>query len=234
MTSMMARFPGTWSATVTDLSTGESFSINSHRAVAASLIKLYVLESVYQAFADGTLAQSASTQSLLSRMITVSDNAATNSLVELLGSGSFERGEALVNATISRSGYSSTRLQRRLGITGYSTSNDNYTSTADCALLLSRIHNGSLVSSAASASMLKLLLAQTRRTKIPAGVPSSVRVANKTGENTGIENDSAIVYGGASGGHDYALAVMSSGVSSTTAQAEIRSLSAAVYASIGK
>ena len=53
--------------------------------------------------------------------------------------------------------------------------------------------------------MLNLLKQQTRRTKIPAGVPSGVTVANKTGETDDVTHDAAIVY---SRGATYILCVM--------------------------
>lgn len=43
--------------------------------------------------------------------------------------------------------------------------------------------------------MLNLLLAQERRYKIPAGLPSGVKSGNKTGEADSYQHDAAIVYG---------------------------------------
>lgn len=43
--------------------------------------------------------------------------------------------------------------------------------------------------------MLKLLLNQTSRWKIPSGLPSGTKVANKTGETDNYQHDAAIVYG---------------------------------------
>ena len=43
--------------------------------------------------------------------------------------------------------------------------------------------------------MLNLLLAQERRYKIPAGLPSGVKSGNKTGETDSYQHDAAIVYG---------------------------------------
>lgn len=73
--------------------------------------------------------------------------------------------------------------------------------------------------------MMQLLLGQTRRTKIPAGVPSGVKVANKTGELAAVQNDVVIVFGT----HPYVLAVMSSDISSAVAPSQITELSRAVW-----
>ena len=43
--------------------------------------------------------------------------------------------------------------------------------------------------------MLDLLLKQTRRWKIPSGLPSGTKVANKTGETSQYQHDAAIVFG---------------------------------------
>lgn len=71
----------------------------------------------------------------------------------------------------------------------------NITSAKDCGILLEHIYNGTCVSSKYSKEMRKLLLAQTRRWKIPSGIPSGIKVANKTGETSSVEHDMAIVYG---------------------------------------
>ena len=42
--------------------------------------------------------------------------------------------------------------------------------------------------------MLKLLKKQQRTSKIPAGIPNGVTVANKTGETDEVSHDAAIVY----------------------------------------
>lgn len=54
--------------------------------------------------------------------------------------------------------------------------------------------------------MLNLLLRQTRRWKIPSGLPSGVRVANKTGETSSVDHDMAIVFGKKT---DYVICVFS-------------------------
>lgn len=53
--------------------------------------------------------------------------------------------------------------------------------------------------------MLSFLKQQQRRSKIPAGVPTGVTVANKTGETDDYTHDAAIVY---SKGARYIICVM--------------------------
>jgi beta-lactamase class A len=73
--------------------------------------------------------------------------------------------------------------------------------------------------------MLSLLLKQTVRTKIPSGVPSGQKVANKTGENSSVQHDIAIVYGKKT---TYILCVYSAAGESSGVSA-IRAISKKVY-----
>lgn len=232
--SQIAGYSGTYGVAVIDLSApGQpGFELNNQQLPAASLIKLAVLNAVYAHEADGSLQPSSAVDSLLKQMITVSSNEATNSLVSLLGNGNFAAGEAAVNAASASSRLTGFALDRKLGITGYSGANDNYAEPAGCAKELQMIYNGTLVSKEASQQMINLLLAQTRRSKIPAGVPAGVPVGNKTGENTGIEHDAAVVYGSKTGGHDYVLVVMTK--SASNAVANIGAISSTVYQALGK
>lgn len=101
---------------------------------------------------------------------------------------------------------------------------------------------GQIVSAEYSQSMIGLMLQQTRRSKIPAGLPSQVSVANKTGESPGVENDSAMVFAAGDGEHiagvtsgagDYVIAVMSEGVPlSDEAQRDIRAMSSTVWSAL--
>lgn len=71
---------------------------------------------------------------------------------------------------------------------------------------------------AGSDQILDLLKQQQRRSKIPAGVPTGVTVANKTGELLTVENDAAIVF---TKSGDYILTVMSEGLPDTAAERQL-------------
>jgi beta-lactamase class A len=76
--------------------------------------------------------------------------------------------------------------------------------------------------------MRTLLLAQTRRTRIPAGLPEGAVCGNKTGTLRGIVNDVAFVE--APGGLRYALAVLiSKGGADDPTSRSIAKLSKRVY-----
>lgn len=208
-------YGGTWSVYVKRLDTGESFAINDSPMVAASLIKLYVYGAIGAAVESGQVA-GGTYDATLSSMITVSDNAACNLLIDVLGMGA-------MNQFILDQGYTMTTLNRKM-LSGEPV--ENYTSVSDCGRLLEQVYNGAFVCSDTSGALLNDLQNQTRRWKIPAGLPSGTLCANKTGELSDVENDVAIVYGPSC---TYILCVMSDGISPGTAQANIQSISSTVY-----
>lgn len=230
-------YQGTWQVYVEDLASGASTSIDSHTGYAASVIKLYVMLAVFQRIADGALTEDASVDQLLTQMITVSSNEATNSLITQLGGGDMDAGFTQVNDIAARYGFKDSHIDQALGVID-GDSNRKATTVDDAGRFMAAVYRGELVSGDASRRMLDLLLGQTRRAKIPGGVPSGVTVANKTGESDGVENDAAIVFAGADTSAaidgtatqgDYVLVVMTSDVPSAAAQASICDLSSMVW-----
>ncbi len=77
--------------------------------------------------------------------------------------------------------------------------------------------------------MYRLLKMQTRKNKIPAQMPSEVKVANKTGELDHVENDAGIIYDTAKG-IDLVVCFMSQDLNDTSAaQNTIAQDSRAIY-----
>lgn len=218
----LAQYGGTWSATYIDLESGRDVTVNDEKLVAASLVKLYIMLAVFDGIEHGTITDDVNVDALLKQMITVSSNEAANGLLSRIGNGDGKAAIATVTAIAQRYGFTSSEELRTL--TGMASGNavENWTSTRDCGSFLSQVYAGTLVSKNAR---MQLLLGQTRRTKIPAGVPSGVKVANKTGELAAVQNDVAIVFGT----HPYVLAVMSSDISSAVAPSQITELSRAVW-----
>jgi beta-lactamase class A len=130
---------------------------------------------------------------LIVPMITLSDNTASNYLISFFGMPA-------INAVGARLGMSRTRLARHfLDFAAIVHHNDNVTTPADMAKLLYAIANGAREGTATICSpehckaMIDIMLHQTDRDKIPAGLPRGVPVANKTGELDGSRSDIAIV-----------------------------------------
>lgn len=192
-------YRGNWSVYVKNLKTGDILSINEKRMKPASVIKLFTMASTYSSIKKGEIKQDKNINSLLNSLITVSSNEAYNSLTRKHSKkGSFLDGCSKVNKNIKVLGCKNTESHSTLHPSSSSFASDgksNFTTAKDVGILLEKIYRGECVSEKYSKEMLNLLLKQTRRWKIPAGLPAGVKCANKTGENSSCQNDVAIVYG---------------------------------------
>ena len=220
-----------WAVGLKNLENGKTYGYNCRKVMqTASVIKVFIMGAVY----DRVLYPAAKSQrinyqesydgelkSLLTAMITVSDNESANQLVEILGGGDFEAGMKIVNNFCQKYGYKDTSLGRKFMETN--PSGDNYSSAADCCRILSDIYSGKCVSRKASAQMMKLLKAQEQTWKIPAGLPKGFSSANKTGEMPEgygpgcIENDIAIIF---SPYGDYILSILSNNLNGKNEEAD--------------
>jgi beta-lactamase class A len=156
-------------------------------------------------------------------MIVRSSNLATNLIIELLDA-------RRVDATAHALGADS--IQVRRGVEdqkAYDRGLNNTTTAHDLAVLMEAIATGKAASRAGSDTLQAILLDQEFRNGIPAGVPSDVRVANKTGWITAIAHDAAIIYPDGRG--PYVLVILTRGFPEE-AQAErlMADLSRLVYA----
>ena len=224
---------GSWSVYICDLSGGSEATINDSPMQAASLIKLFIMGAVYENY-DSLSQQygSATLDSYLTPMITVSDNDAANSLVSCLGSGDSTAGMQKVNSFCQSHGYTNTSMGRLL--LASNEFGDNYTSAYDCGKFLKEIYqicSGTTQTPSLlhAEEMYSLLKQQQRTNKIPAALPEGVSVANKTGELSDVENDAGILYN-AQGGNDLVIVFLSQNLSSPgEAQNTIAQLSRSIY-----
>lgn len=232
LTDKISGYEGTWSLYVENLDDGEYLSVNNAPMKAASLIKLYIMGAVLDAKEAGTLEMTEEIRSLLTNMITVSHNESSNELVRRLSpDGSHEAGMPVVNAFAAENGYTDTSQGRDLQDWRETPPpGENYTSVKDCGRFLASVYRRECVSEEASIFMEDLLKRQERIWKIPAGLPEGVRSANKTGELSDVENDTAIVFGREQGAKDYVFCVMTQDLPDTqAAQIRIQELSGIVY-----
>lgn len=174
-----------------ELETGNYVSVGNKKQQSASLIKLFIAGCIYEHW-DVPGSQEAyenETEELVHRMLSASDNDATNTLVTRLGSGDPAAGMALVNDYCAAHDFPDTHMGRLM--LDFNASDDNYTSVDDCGHFLLAIYKKELTG---SESILSHLKQQERTGKIPAGVPDGVETANKTGELADVENDAAIIF----------------------------------------
>ena len=141
---------------------------------------------------------------LLRLMITRSSNLATNTLIALVGAE---------QTTQTMRGLGAQRIQVLRGVEdqkAFDKGMINTTTARDLAIILRALEQGTAAPPEATRSMRQILLAQEFNEKIPAGVPSGVPVAHKTGEITAHSHDAAIVY--PPGRKPYVLVVLSRGI----------------------
>lgn len=182
--------------------------------IAASVIKIPIMVEAFRRFCEGSLDPkqqhllrdaermpscgclnrlhegiALTLMDLVELMIILSDNTATNILIDLLGVDAINRGLrtlGIENSTLRRKLFDREAQQRGL---------ENSVTARDMGKLLKMMYNGTLISAAASEKMLEILKAQRLNGKLPFYLKSrGVAVAHKTGEDDGITHDVGIVY----------------------------------------
>jgi beta-lactamase class A len=205
--------PGRWSAIVTR---GAGEALWAHEADArqraASTIKVAVLIAVFRAIDEGRLRLDdtrvlqasdkvggsgvlrelhaglpLTLHDLAHLMIAISDNTASNMLIDAAGLDA-------VNAAARDLGATSTVLGRRfLGRASQPGEPENLTTTANLALLLRAILNNQAASQASCATMLGYLRGQEHRQRLARFLPPSLTFAGKTGTLPGLALDAGIL-----------------------------------------
>lgn len=124
---------------------------------------------------------------LARRMIVTSSNLATNLLIDLVGIDE-------LRATLDRLGSTGIDLRRGVEDEAAFEKGINNRVTADGLLHALRLIEERALSRDSSDAMLDILHDQQFRSGIPAGLPDSARVANKTGEISTVAHDVGLVY----------------------------------------
>jgi beta-lactamase class A len=206
--------PGHWNAIV---ARGEGEVLWAHDAdvqqLAASTIKIAVLIAVFRAIDAGRLqlddtrvlqasdkvggsgvlrelhtGLSLTLHDLAHLMIAISDNTASNMLIDAAGLDA-------VNATLCDLGATNTALGRRfLGRASQPGEPENLTTTADLALLLRAILNNQAASQPSCAAMLGYLRGQEHRQRLARFLPPGLTFAGKTGTLPGLALDAGILF----------------------------------------
>ena len=207
-------FPGHTSFYFKDLTSGETFSYNADEPMsAASVIKLTVMAELFRQIDAGMISRDQKLTvkdenrvpicgvltlmhagmevtpiDLCWLMITISDNMATNMLIELLGIDNIQAN----NERLGLEGCVLTRklFEKRPEFRG----KRNLISGQGIGKLLEMIWRGEVVSEAASREMIDMMLAQQCTNKIPLLLPGEGLAAHKTGEDGGITHDVGIIY----------------------------------------
>jgi beta-lactamase class A len=151
---------------------------------------------VLQHFGDGTSILSLHDLAVL--MIVLSDNTATNIVIDRVGLDN-------VNRTLDRLGLLHTRLQRRmLDAEAQRAGRENLSSPREITQLLAVLYQGKALDADHTAAALEILK-YAKDTPLRRGLPSSVPLADKPGSLEGVRCDSGIVM---LAGRPYAISVM--------------------------
>ena len=229
LNEMIDTYEGSWSIYVKDLKSGISLTINDQPQDSASLIKLYIAGAVLEKIQHQELEETETIDLLLSDMISLSDNEAANELVRYLSdSHEHQDGMEKVNEFIEEHDFTDTWQYNGLEDSNLWYGDEvNITSVKDCGRFLEEIYDGDMVSHLASRQLEGYLLDQEITWKIPAGIPSEIKTANKTGEKDNTQNDASIVY---TPYRDYIICVIATNLTDEdTAVENIRAVSAKVY-----
>ena len=211
----LERLGGDTGVYVKNLITGETWQRGADvPVVAASVIKIPVMIEAFRAQEDGELSldemhalrdeermPSCGTLKamhtgiemtlldLVKLMIIVSDNTATNVMINRLGIEN-------VNKTLCSLGCEKTRLNRLLFDSAASKKGiKNYITASEMGMLLEKLWRGEVVSKEASAQMMEILLDQRLNGKLPFFIDSmGIDIAHKTGEDDGISHDVGVIY----------------------------------------
>ena len=233
---------------IMDLSSGVHVGYNAGQSMpAASTIKVPVMVEVFHQLAEGRfdlqhrvtllardkdwgsgelcdsyVGSTHTVAELLSKMIDISDNTATNMLIRLVG-------RSHINTTMADLGLEHTRLHNDVRTAGWSIRSELRSSPADMVHLLSMMARHQLVDEWSSKEMISILEDDQFNTLLPAPLPDDVTVAHKTGSLFDTLNDVGIVYADQS---PYVIAVMTTGLSSLPAgRAFIHALSKLTFTS---
>src|SRR6266851_1067111 len=207
---------------VRHLGSGEGYYLHADEAMpTASLIKLAVMIEVYQQVADGkvklsdpvtlekadkvggsgvlnehfTLGVTFPLRDAVHLMIAVSDNTATNLVLDKIGIGATaERMEAW--------GFPNTKIHAKSFLGGTTSVFPEQTkrfglgstTAREMVDILAKLHAGKLVSPEACKEMLDLLRKCDDNAKFPRFLPENVKVAHKTGSVSDARTDAGILY----------------------------------------
>lgn len=222
-----AKLDGVMGVAIEDLTSGDHFFLHEDEVFAqASSIKITVLANLYLQAQEGKLkltdpytVQSSdlvpdsdimggltpgvtrlTLRDLATMMVAVSDNSATNVLIDRVGMQN-------VNAMLDSLGLTHTRLRRKMmDLQAAKEGRENISTPREMMTLLDAIYRGKVLNKQSTADFVQML-STNKDSFIPRDLPADLKVANKPGELEGVRNDSGIVF---VEGRPYVICVMTS------------------------
>ena len=216
---------GVLGVAILDLSNGQKFLLHGDEVFPqASSIKIAVLAELYRQAQAGKLKLSdlytvqsndlvpdsyimggltpgitrITLRDLATMMVAVSDNSATNVLIDRVGMEN-------VNALMDSLGLPHTRLRRKMmDLKAAGEGRENISSPAEMMALLEALYRGKILNKEMTDDFFKLLSTH-KESPIPRDLPEGLKIANKPGELEGVRNDSGVVF---VGNRPYVICVM--------------------------
>lgn len=196
-------------AFIVDLESGQYVSLQGENTFsAASMIKVPILIAFFKAWEEGDLEldepltmteevkaggsgnmqyESIGKQyralETAAKMIRISDNTATNMLIQRLG------GKEVLNELFAQWGLEKTRIHNPLP----DLEGTNTTSPKELVKLLARLNNGELVSARSRDYILQIMRTTRTRTLLPQGLEKGATIAHKTGDIGSLVGDVGII-----------------------------------------
>jgi beta-lactamase class A len=218
---------GVMGVAIEDLTTGDHYFLREDEVFAqASSIKITVLANLYLQAQQGKLkltdlytVQSSdlvpdsdimngltpgvtrlTLRDLATMMVAVSDNSATNVLIDRVGMPN-------VNTMLDALGLTHTRLRRKMmDLQAAKEGRENISSPHEMMTLLDAIYHGKVLNKESTADFFKML-STNKNSWIPRDLPAEIKIANKPGALEAVRNDSGIVF---VEGRPYVICVMTS------------------------
>jgi beta-lactamase class A len=124
---------------------------------------------------------------LATMMVAVSDNSATNVLIDRVGMDN-------VNAFLASQGLRETKLRRKMmDLKAAGEGRENVSTPAEMARLLSALYNGEILDKEMTADFFKVLSTH-KDSWIPRDLPDDLKIADKPGALEGVRNDSGVIF----------------------------------------
>jgi beta-lactamase class A len=218
---------GVMGVAIEDLTTGDHYFLHEDEVFAqASSIKITVLANLYLQAQQGKLkltdpytVQSSdlvpdsdimggltpgvtrlTLRDLATMMVAVSDNSATNVLIDRVGMPN-------VNAMLDSLALTHTRLRRKMmDLQAAKEGRENISTPHEMMTLLDAIYHGKVLNKESAADFFTML-STNKNSWIPRDLPSGLKIADKPGALEAVRNDSGIVF---VDGRPYVICVMTS------------------------
>ncbi len=205
---------GAMGVAIIDLTDGHQYFLHADDVYAqASSIKICVLAELYRQAQQGNLkltdlytvnavdlvqdsdimggltpgVTKITLRDLATMMVAVSDNSATNVLIDRVGMEN-------VNAFLNARGFHETKLRRKMmDLKAASEGRENVSTPKEMAILLQSLYRGEILNKEMTEDFFKVLSTH-KDSWIPRNLPDDLKIADKPGALEGVRNDSGVIF----------------------------------------